>query len=403
MVAVAAARFLINGWVAPLYLEPRFHFTYLGFGWVHPWPGAGMYLHFSAIVVLGMAVAFGFRYRRAAMLLFIAFTYVELLDRTWYLNHYYWVSVVCLALVFLPLHRGTRTVPAWVVWSLRGLVGMVYVFAAIAKLNPDWLLRGMPLALWLPQDADLPIIGPLVASPSVPLIASWATVAFELAVVPLLLIGRTRAVTYAVAVVFHVGTWIVLPEIGMFPMIMMASALVFFAPSWPRDVAARLRLTFRARAEVTRRPGFVDRIAPAAVAVMAFSMVVLPLRHLAYAGDVRWTDEGYRLSWRVMLTEKVGLARFEVVDTAGTRHAVNVDDYLTAPQKRAMAFQPDMILDVAHLIRDDYRSRGMGDVAVYADVMVSMNGRPARRLVDPNVDLAAVAADLGPKAWVLRS
>ena len=47
-------------------------------------------------------------------------------------------------------------VPIWVVWLLRFQVGMVYFFSGLAKVNGDWLLRGEPLATWLPARADLP-------------------------------------------------------------------------------------------------------------------------------------------------------------------------------------------------------------------------------------------------------
>ncbi|HEY9226418.1 MAG TPA: HTTM domain-containing protein, partial [Gemmatimonadaceae bacterium] len=32
------ARYFLSGWIARYYIEPRFHFTYFGFDWVHPWP-----------------------------------------------------------------------------------------------------------------------------------------------------------------------------------------------------------------------------------------------------------------------------------------------------------------------------------------------------------------------------
>lgn len=417
LAAIAALRVLASGWVAPLYLEPAHHFTYLGLGWVQPWPGWGMHAHFALLAALGACIALGWRYRLAIGIYLVAFTYVELLDRTLYLNHYYWISVAALVMLVLPLERawsldarrrGTGApagIPAWTIWSLRGLVGMVYVFAALAKLNPDWLLRGQPLAIWLPHDADLPVIGGLLGAAWVPLAASWATVAFELAVVPALLWRRTRLPAYVCLVIFHAGTWLVLPEIGMFPLIMVAGALVFFPPGWPRTALARVRLPAPGPVSpLALGPrGALDRLAPWLVAAVALTQVLVPFRHLVYPGDVRWTEEGYRLSWRVMLTEKVGHARFVVVDPAsGERWSVAPERYLTAPQARAMAVQPDMIREAAQLVRDDFAARGVVAPRVYADVHVAMNGRPPRRLIDPDVDLAAVGAGLGTRSWVLR-
>jgi len=38
---------------------------------------------------------------------------------------------------------------------------------------------------------------------------------------------------------------------------------------------------------------------------------------------------------------------------------------------------------------------------VYADVMVSLNARPAARLIDPEVDLAQVDDGLAVATWIL--
>ena len=111
-----------------------------------------MYAHFVLLGIASLGVAFGYRYRVSITAFFLLFTYVELIDKTTYLNHYYWVSLVSLLMVFMPLHRTAsldarrhplssqvRTMPVWVIWTLRAQVGVVYLFGGIAKLNPDWL------------------------------------------------------------------------------------------------------------------------------------------------------------------------------------------------------------------------------------------------------------------------
>ena len=119
--------------------------------------------------------------------------------------------------------------------------------------------------------------------------------------------------------------------------------------------------------------------------------VLVPLRHLVYPGNVRWTEEGYRFSWRVLVTEKTGLVRFRVTSlaTEGER-LVYPERYLTAVQVERMAYQPDMILATAHIIRDDFIDNGHEQVEVRVDAYVTYNGRPAARLIAPDVDLARV-------------
>ena len=66
-----------------------------------------------------------------------------------------------------------------------------------------------------------------------------------------------------------------------------------------------------------------------------------------------------------------------------------------------MAGQPDLILQLAHRIADDYRARGHRDVEVRADVFVSLNGRPRARMIDPEADLASIPDGLGPATYIL--
>ncbi|MEQ8888722.1 MAG: HTTM domain-containing protein, partial [Sandaracinaceae bacterium] len=70
-------------------------------------------------------------------------------------------------------------------------------------------------------------------------------------------------------------------------------------------------------------------------------------------------------------------------------------------QEAEFAGQPDLILQLAHHIRDDLRARGHARVEVRADAWASLNGRPSARLIDPNVDLAAVEDGFAPADWIL--
>jgi hypothetical protein len=67
-----------------------------------------------------------------------------------------------------------------------------------------------------------------------------------------------------------------------------------------------------------------------------------------------------------------------------------------------MLTRPDMILQFAHHLESVWRGEGHPDVAVYAHVWKSLNGRAFQPYVDHSVDLTAVRlALLGPDPWVL--
>ncbi len=422
----AAIRFVAMGWVSELYIEPAHHFTYYGFGWVKPWPGWGMYFHFALMGLASLGVALGYRYRLSVIAFFLLFTYVELIDRTTYLNHYYFISLISFLMIFLPLNRtlsfdaargkvrkDSPTAPLAAIWILRTQIGLVYLFAGIAKLNPDWLFNAEPLRIWLFNNTDAPLLGPLLREAWVPYAMSWAGACFDLTIIVWLLWKRTRPYAYVVLVTFHLMTALFFPSIGMFPWIMIGATLIFFDPDWPQRLLQRFKRPLKSKVEpVFETPdpaqgkhiSWPVRTALGLAAAFLALQVLFPLRHLAYPGNVQWTEEGYPFSWRVMVTEKTGQVKYRVAssDFQGER-LILPEEYLTPLQVERMAYQPDMILATAHLIRDDFITRGQQEIEVRADAFVTFNGRTAARLIDPNVDLARVSPGIGHKPWILKA
>ena len=426
---VAIIRMFAHGWIDDLYIEPAHRFAYPGFGWMRPLPGWGMHLLFTSLGALAVCIAVGYRYRICLVLFFLIFTYTELIDRTTYLNHHYWMSLVALLMVFLPLNLmwavdawrnpslRKDTVQWWVVWALRAQVSVVYVFAGIAKLNSDWLLHAQPLRIWLYQHGDLPIFGTLLQELWVAYALSWTGALFDLTIVGWLLWNRTRRWAYITLVVFHLITWLLFPKLGIFPWLMIAGATIFLRPEWPLHALRRLRLRWSpgrllpdrfvadaaADHESASTPSsWAARAIVITIAILALFQVLMPLRHFAYPGNVRWTEEGYLFAWRVMLTEKTGLVHYLVSDQdTGETWLVTPDDYLTPLQVERMSFQPDLILQTAHIIADDFDRRGYSNVQVMAEAFVAWNGRPNGRLIDPDVNLAEFEPGIAPKSWVL--
>ncbi len=409
-------RFLATGWIETMYGEPRWFFKYPGFGWVEPWPVWGMYVHYGVLAALALAIALGAFTRLAAALFVAGFAYTQLVDVTNYLNHHYLVVLLGGLLCALPAGSAwsidarrrpglvRATVPAWMVWLVRFQVGAVYVFAGLAKAKGDWLLEGQPLNLWLAARTETPILGGLFAEPATALAMSWAGFLFDTTIVLWLSWARTRLVAYGAVIVFH-GLTGYLFNIGMFPIIMTSSALIFFSPSWPRAALGRLGL---ARLAEPATPAAPDpeyrtgpgRIAAALIAVHVVVQLALPLRHLAYPGPVLWNEDGMRFAWHVLVREKHGAVTFVAAFADGKRLEIPPRNYLTARQEREMGGQPDLILQLAHAIGRDLRAKGYRDFRLHAITRVSLNGRRARPMIDPDVDLLEVR-DLGARTWVL--
>src|SRR4051812_4165599 len=301
---LVAVRTIAHGWVEQLYAGPRHHFTYAGFGWVHAPSVAGTYLLVSVMGLAAAGVALGWRYRLALTVFLLAFAWLELIDVTTYLNHYWFVTLFAVGLLAVPAHacwsldaRRTRarhaTVPFGAVVLVCAQVGVVYVFAGLAKLHTDWLLHGLPLRMWLPAHADLAIIGPWLAEPPVAIALSWAGAAFDLLVVPALCYRRTRPFAWIAVVAFHLLTWRLFPMIGVFPWLMIAASTAFFAPDWPRRLAAWVRRAPLVVPPTRRDAAETHTMRLPAVFVVAGLVwiavqLLLPLRGLVIPGDARW-------------------------------------------------------------------------------------------------------------------
>lgn len=430
LMVFAVARFSANGWIHELYIAPSFHFTYLGFDWVRPWPGPGMYVHHAIMGLAALGLMFGAWTRTCAALLFATFTYAELIDKATYLNHYYLVSLLALLMIVVPSARvwsidawrsqragrqerpgagrpaSDGTVSRWAYFLLRGQVAVVYVFAGLAKLDGDWLLRAEPLQTWLQVHTDLPLVGGFIAEPWTAYAMSWGGAFYDLTIVAWLLWRPTRRWAYCVSIFFHVTIWILFP-VGVFSWVMLVAATIFFDPGWPRRLSALMRREKPSgRAAPPPRCGSVSRKAALLITAYLIIQILVPLRYTLYPGEVNWTEQGFRFAWRVMLIEKTGQVEFEVRTGDprtgdGERYTVYPRKELTALQHRMMLTQPDMIHEYALAIAERFRRDGHQQVRVHAHAWAALNGRPGQRLIDPRVDLASSARTLRAKPWIV--
>jgi hypothetical protein len=96
------------------------------------------------------------------------------------------------------------------------------------------------------------------------------------------------------------------------------------------------------------------------------------------------------------------LLRFTVTDPAtGASWTVDPTLVLTDWQARQAAVRPELALAAAHLVADDFAGRGHDGVVVQADSWVSFNGRQRQRMIDPQVDLAALSRRARTTTYVL--
>ncbi len=408
-------RFAYNGWIADFYISPQFFFSFIP--GLEPLPGMGMYVIFALMALAAFGIMLGAFYRISAVVFFTTFTYVELLDKTYYLNHYYFISIIAFMLIWVPAHRAfsldsfrkqagsIRLVPAWTINVFKLQLALVYIFAGLAKINPDWLLEALPLKIWLPARGHWPVVGPLFSELWVAYAFSWAGMLYDVSIVFFLMQKSTRKWAYLAVVIFHVLTRLLFP-IGMFPFIMIGLTLIFFSEHFQEQLLARLRWLFGSSGQssiTSWRPQRVAGQLLLGLFLLHFAVqLALPFRHVLYPGRLFWTEQGYRFSWRVMLMEKAGMCTFYLKENDDAP-AVVVDNaqYLTRIQEHMMATQPDMILQFAHYLRDRFASAGEKQPQVYAQCVASLQGARSRPLIDPDTDLAREAPGWNHKKWIL--
>ena len=419
MMFFSLIRFASHNWIEDFYIKPPFHFTYYGFGWVKPM-GNYIYILFIIAGIGALFVAIGYKYKIAIIAFFLSFTYIELIDKTTYLNHYYFVSIISFVLIFLPANASFsvdafknskiayQKIPKWNIDTLKLLLGIVYFYAGLAKLNSDWLFKAMPLKIWLPNNSELPLIGSLLNENWVHYAFSWTGMLYDLGIVFLLLYKPTRIFAFALVVIFHVLTRILFP-IGVFPYIMIVSTLIFFEADFHKKCLQYLSGLFRFNYTLFENGKVKIQIYNTTyklkltfIGLFVVFQLLFPFRYLLYKDELFWTEEGFRFSWRVMIMEKAGYTQFIVKDGITNKEIrINNSRFLNTFQEKQMSFQPDFILEYAHYLCEYYKKQGIQNSEVYVESYVALNGRLSQKYIDPKINLANEYESFQHKTWIL--
>ena len=400
-----------------MYIDPSFHFTFYGFEWVTPL-GDYTYLLFFICGLSAFFVAIGYKYYMSIIIFFLSFTYIELMDKTTYLNHYYFVSILSFLMIFLPSNssysvdsylqkKSFKYTPKWCVDSIKLLLFIVYFYSGLAKINKDWLFEAQPLKIWLTTGSyDFPLIGSnLMQQEWFHYFMSWGGMFYDLLIPFLLIYTRTRVFGFLLVIFFHLFTVLLFP-IGMFPYIMIMSSLIFFSSKTHKKILDFILKPFIDKIKSIREMKIIniqkERISLIVVSVFFIIQFLFPFRYSLYPGELFWNEQGYRFSWRVMLMEKKGYTTFKVVNKENDNsfYIIN-NNFLTDFQERQMSFQPDFIIEYAHFLGSYYKNLGLNNIEIYADSYVALNGRISRRFIDPEIDLLKQKRGFKNKDWII--
>ena len=384
---------IITGWVKRVLIEPKFTFSFIGLEWLQPLPGYGMYFYFIIMGLFGIAIMLGYRYRVAIIGYTILWAGVYFMQKTSYNNHYYLLLNISFYMIFLPANQYAsldvkqqrihkqNTMPYWISLLFIVQVTIVYFYAAIAKFYPDWL-DGTFTKLLLSGTTSNEFLLKIFLNKYFYLFIAYAGILFDLLIVPLLLFKKTRTIALAASLSFHLFNAIFL-QIGIFPFFALSFSLFFYPPEKIRKLFFKNKLSIEEPIayNYSRKRFFLYFLIP-----FLFIQFILPLRHHLIEGDVLWTEEGHRLSRRMMFRKRDGFINFKIKNNdTGEITSYDYHKNLSPKQANTLATKPDFIWQYCQRIKQEYSGK---NISIFIDCKNNINNGEFKTLIDPKQDFA---------------
>lgn len=400
---------ILTGWVRRVMVDTKFTFNFIGLEFLQPLPGSGMYYYFGLMSIFGFMVMLGYKYRYSLGAFTLMWAGVYFMQKESYNNHYYLLLLICIMMLFLPADKyasidaknnpeiKSLSMPKWCSIVLIFQISIVYIFAVVSKLYPGWL-DGSFIKLLYERPDHPEFLRPIFYNYYFQIFIAYMGILFDLLIVPLLLWKPTRTIAFVAAIIFHLANAVIL-QIGIFPFFALAFTVFFYPPE-------RIRQIF-----LKRKPSVVGTELPYyknSPMLLYFFIpyfiiqIALPLRHHFIEGDVLWTEEGHRLSWRMMLRHREGYTTLRVVDKVTKENiSHNFYDDMSDKQRAFASTRPDGIWQMAQRIKNEFAKDGK-EVEIYATTFVGINGKMYKQLIDPKVDLATAKWNyFAHNEWVL--
>lgn len=407
LLAIESFGAIATGWVKRIFIDTEFTFSHIGFEWLQPLPGNGMYFYYAVMGIFGLLIMLGYQYRLSIVGFTILWTGVYLMQKSSYNNHYYLLILIGIIMFFLPANQyasldakknpaiKSLSMPQWCSWIVLLQISIMYFFAAVAKFYPDWLNGTFTRLLFIHH--HFPIVQPVLNHHWFHLFIAYSGIAFDLLIIPLFLNKKTRTIAFISALLFHLFNSVIL-QIGIFPFF----ALSFVVFCYPPEAIRKLFFKNKPKLEIeaisyTTKPVLLWFFIPYFIVQLA-----LPIRHLFIPHDVLWTEEGHRLSWRMMLRSRSGDTQFRILDKE-TQTLIPYDykKRLSRKQQNFVASTPDGIWQMAQKIKKEFAAKNQA-VEIYVDSKIAINQGIYFPFIDPTVNFATADWNyFSHNSWIL--
>jgi hypothetical protein len=377
----------------------------------------GMNVLMGLLLISTILITIGWYSKLGLISFFIGFTYLWLIDKGYFNNHYYLMSLISFLLIWMPVENSfslnkkkqnldKKYIPYWPIMTLKLQWFLVFFIAGLAKVNKFWILELQPMKHAVAYKAE--ITGNEIWNSEIwPLFFSYGGLIFDLSIGFLLWSSKTRILGIILLLFFNVSNLIFfhdIGEIGIFPLFVICSVVLFIEPE-------KISSTFNTKSIEIKKSKSKNKIeffninkSVSALLIIWFAFQILfPFRYLLYDNNPEWSGDGNRFSWRMKLAYKNYDFKFYVYDPlTKDKYPVKIENMLTQKQYNNLGYYPEFIPPLAIMIKKEAILKGVENAEIRADFLVGFNDLPQKFIVDPNIDLSSLTNHIiKPNYYVL--
>lgn len=397
-----ARLFIWNDYAYYKYINTVFHFKYPYFEWVKQAPDSVMYYIIALVAFLALLFSVGLFHKVVGPLLFMGYTYLELIDISYWNNHYYFYSLLLFLFIFIrPSFIASYKIRKmkfqdsqwWELNILKFLVVLVLFFGGIAKLsNADWMNGSATYSLISVEMSKKEIYLSHSTLQMYAWFTLWFGIGIDLFTGFLLLHRKTIIFALLLLVPFNILN-AYLFNIGSFPYAMLSALLLFFPKKWFDYIFKQITFKFE---PVESKVPIASNWKIFFIALFVFMQTSLPLRHFFIEGNAFWTGEGKLYAWHMMSgvthAENNGfiVTAMSPYTNEMEQHTIDLKKYLSNPQIRALSKFPFLAYQFAQLVKYEMESEGYSELKVYSSLYLGKNGKKTKPVISPFTNLLEV-------------
>ncbi|MED5307135.1 MAG: HTTM domain-containing protein [Bacteroidota bacterium] len=360
-------------------------------------------VYLSAILMLisNIGMIFNKTSRISCLIFFLAFTYLWLLDRGYFNNHYYFISIITFLLFFLNKKSSFKKnyyVPKINIIAFQIMIFLIYFISGINKINPYWIFDLQPMTHILQTKAQ--VSGNNLFSNNI--IISFFTFSgliYDLVIGFFLIFKRTRILGFIFVLIFNSLNFFLFKdvgEIGVFPFLMISTLVLFIDPV----KFQKLLNVKKIEKVILPNKSFVNPL----IVFFIIVQLLLPFRHVLVKGNVDYNGVGQRFAWRMKIMYKESKIDFFLKNKlTGDKYNVDVTKMLTPIQYNNLKYYPDLILPLAYKMKSHAISEfGIKFPEVTCVFKTSFMGKKEQLLFSPKKDLTLIPINSKASNWIFE-